>query len=88
LLCCRAEDKKKLTDGASLSGDLGFISGYLADTLDNPNMISVDASEQRMHLAAGVSVLQAAVDAQNLRKPRIRWGKCFAIKWRGLIAPR
>jgi hypothetical protein len=44
-------------------GDLGFISGYLVDTLDNPNMISVDASDQRMHLAAGASVLQAAVDA-------------------------
>jgi hypothetical protein len=44
-------------------GDLGFITGYLADTLENPNMISVDASEQRMHLAARAGVLQAAVDA-------------------------
>ena len=34
-------------------GDLGFISGYLAETLDNPSMISVDASEQRMHLGPG-----------------------------------
>jgi hypothetical protein len=35
------------------------------DTLENPNMISVDASEQRMILAAGASVLQAAVDASE-----------------------
>ena len=44
-------------------GDLDFVSSYLADTLENPNMISVDASEQRMNLAAGVCVLQSAVDA-------------------------
>jgi hypothetical protein len=49
-------------------GDLGFMSGYLAETLDNPNMISVDASEQRMQLAGGVSVLQAAVDAAESAK--------------------
>jgi len=48
--------------------DLGFITGYLADTLENPNMISIDASEQRMHLAAGASVLQAAVDAAESAK--------------------
>jgi hypothetical protein len=46
-------------------GDLGFTSGYLADTLDHPNMISVDAFEQRMNLAAEPSVLQAAVDASE-----------------------
>jgi hypothetical protein len=44
-------------------GDLGFLSGYLVDTLENPTMISVDASEQRMHLAAAASTLQMAVDA-------------------------
>ena len=44
-------------------GNLGFVSGYLADTLDNPNMISVDASGQRMNLAAGSGILQIAVDA-------------------------
>jgi hypothetical protein len=46
-------------------GDLGFISSYLVDTLENPNMISVDASEQRMNLAAGAGVLQVAVDASE-----------------------
>ena len=48
--------------------DLGCISGYLVDTLDNPNMISVDASDQRMHLAAGAGVLQVAVDAAESAK--------------------
>ena len=48
--------------------NLRFISGYLVDTLKNPNMISVDASDQRMHLAAGASVLQAAVDAAESAK--------------------
>jgi len=45
--------------------NLGFISGWLVDTLENPNSISVDASEQRMRLAAGAGVLQSAVDAAN-----------------------
>ncbi len=44
---------------------LGFISGWLVDTLENPSSISVDASEQRMSLAAGAGVLQSAVDAAN-----------------------
>lgn len=45
--------------------DLDFISGWLVETLENPTSISVDASEQRMNLAAGASVLQLAVDAAN-----------------------
>jgi hypothetical protein len=48
--------------------NLGFITGYLADTLENPNAIAVDASEHRMHLAAGATVLQAAVDAAESAK--------------------
>ncbi len=35
----------------------------LANTIREPNMISVDASEQRMEAAAEVGVLEAAVDA-------------------------
>lgn len=45
--------------------DLGFITAWLVDTLENPNSISVDASERRLHLAAGAGVLQSAVDAAN-----------------------
>jgi len=51
-------------------GDLNFLSGYLADTLENPNMIGVDASEQRIHLAAAACTLQAAVDAAESAKAR------------------
>jgi hypothetical protein len=48
--------------------DLGDITSYLVETLESPNMIGVDASEQRMHLAEGAGVLQAAVDtAQSAR---------------------
>jgi hypothetical protein len=45
--------------------DLGCGSGWLVDTLENPTSISVDASDQRMSLAAGAGVLQSAVDAAN-----------------------
>jgi hypothetical protein len=45
--------------------DLGFITGWLVDTLDSPTSISVDASERRLKLAAGAGVLQSAVDAAN-----------------------
>lgn len=43
--------------------NLGFISSYLVDTLEQPNMLSVDASEQRMNLATSGAGLQLAVDA-------------------------
>ena len=40
----------------------------MLDTLEHPNMISVDASEQRMEAALGAGVLQAAVDAAGTAK--------------------
>jgi hypothetical protein len=45
--------------------NLSFISGWLVDTLENPDSIRVDASEQRMRLAAGAGELQSVVDAAN-----------------------
>jgi hypothetical protein len=45
--------------------DLGFITSTLVDTLETPNSISVDASEQRMYLASEAGVLQSAVDASE-----------------------
>jgi hypothetical protein len=45
--------------------DLGFITSTLIDTLETPNSISVDASEQRMYLASEAGVLQSAVDASE-----------------------
>jgi hypothetical protein len=45
--------------------DLGFITSALVDTLESPNSISVDASEQRMYLASEAGVLQSAVDASE-----------------------
>jgi hypothetical protein len=45
--------------------DLGCITSWLVATLENPNSISVDASERRLYLAAGAGVLQSAVDAAN-----------------------
>jgi hypothetical protein len=45
--------------------DLGFITSTLVDTLESPNSISVDASEQRIFLASEAGVLQSAVDASE-----------------------
>ena len=45
--------------------DLGCSTSWLVDTLENPNSVSVDASERRLYLAAGAGVLQSAVDAAN-----------------------
>ncbi len=55
----------KVSGEAADLQNLSFISGWLVDTLESPNSISVDASEQRMRLAAGAGVLQSAVDAAN-----------------------
>ena len=57
------EKLAKVAGEAADLDDLGFITGWLVDTLDNPTSISVDASDRRMHLAAGAGVLPSAVDA-------------------------
>ena len=59
------EQTVKVSGEAADLQNLGFISGWLVDTLESPNSISVDASEQRLRLAAGAGVLQSAVDAAN-----------------------
>ena len=50
------EELAKVAGEVADLNDLGFISAWLVDTLENPNSISVDASERRMQLAAGTSV--------------------------------
>jgi hypothetical protein len=46
----------------SVSGD-SDLQPWMVDTLANPNMIGVNASEQRLEIAAEAGVLEAAVDA-------------------------
>ena len=55
----------KISGEVANQADLSFVTGWLVDTLESPTSISVDASEQRLNLAAGAGVLQSAVDAAN-----------------------
>ena len=48
---------------ASADEVLGPTRNAMLSTLEDPNMISVEASEQRMEAALGAGVLQAALDA-------------------------
>jgi hypothetical protein len=57
------EKLAKVAGEAADLENLDFISAWLVDTLENPNSISIDASDRRMHLAAGAGVLPSAVDA-------------------------
>ena len=74
------EDSVKAA-GEMMSPDFvrGFPNPYLIDTLENPTMINVIASERRLDLAACVEwsgTAEMAVDAAESVKPRISWKRC------------
>jgi len=50
--------------------DLGFDAPALRDTLENPNLIAVDASRDRLELLEGAGALELALDAAETIEPQ------------------
>ncbi len=85
------EDSVKAA-GEMMSPDFvrGFPNPYLIDTLENPTMVSVVASEHRLDLAACVDsrVPSPQLMRHNPFRLQTHWKKCSLTKWRQPIESR